>query len=264
LTGRRYLRLYSRFARNNFARELEFRGNFFAKIFVNVSWLVGYVLFLQIIFRNTASVAGWSQGEMFVLFGTYLIARSLMDLFFSPNLTKIPELIRLGTMDFVLTKPIGSQFHVSTRYLSLDEIGTLGGALLILAYGAHLAHLTPSLAQFAIWLLLVACGVAILYAIQLTLMTLSFWLVKVDNLSALVGTITDAGRYPTNIFHGILRHFLTFVIPLAFIAYIPTLVLKEHIRPDWIAAALAVTTVFVGLASLFWRRATQSYTSASS
>ena len=107
---RRYGRLYRVFARNNLVRELEFRGNFWAKILVNVCWVASVVAFLEVFFRNTQSVAGWNKGEMFLLFGTFLFTRALMDILFTQNLGKLPELVRLGTLDFVLTKPVPRSF----------------------------------------------------------------------------------------------------------------------------------------------------------
>jgi ABC-2 type transport system permease protein len=264
VNARRYLRLYRIFARNNIVRELEFRGNFWAKIGVNICWLASYVVFLEVIFRNTTTIAGWNKGQMILLFGTFLFSRALMDMIFTINLGKIPELVRLGTMDFVLTKPIPSQFFVSTRYLSLDESGTLLGACAILLYGAALTHLVPTVAQIAAWMFLVLCGLLLLYAVQLTLMTLAFWLVKIDNLGALVDTVVGVARYPANIFAPPVKFAITFIIPLAFIAYVPTLALKDGVRPAALVAAVAITTVFVTAASLFWRYATRAYTSASS
>lgn len=261
---RRYARLYRIFARNNVVRELEFRGNFWGKVVTNLSWLALFLVFLKILFANTKSVAGWDEAHTFLLFGTFLLSRALMDVLFTQNLSKIPELIRLGTMDFVLTKPVPSQFYVSARYLSLDELGSAVGGLAVLVYGHYLARSLPSLAQVGAWLLLTLCGVMILYALQLLLMTLSFWLVRLDNLSALVDTVVTVGRYPTDIFPRYLALFVTYLLPIAFVAYVPTLALKDGVSLAWLAAAGIVTTLFVTAASLFWRCATSSYTSASS
>lgn len=260
----RYLRLYRVFARNNVVREMEFRANFWAKIATNIAWLFLSLVFLEVFFRNTRAVAGWSKGDAFLLLGTYLLTRALMDVLFTQNLTKIPEMVRMGTMDFVLTKPIPSQFYVSARFLSLDEFGSLVGAFAMLWYGASLAHFVPTVGQVAAWLFLVVCGVAIFYALELVLMTLSFWLVRIDNLAALTDTVIFIARFPTSIFSNKLRLLFTYIVPLAFIAYVPALMFKEGVRWQWLATGLLVTTLFVSAASLFWRFATRSYTSASS
>ncbi len=261
---RRYGRLYRVFARNNLVREMEFRGNFWAKVATNLGWLLLYVLLLKILFSNTRSVAGWSEGEMFLLIGTFMLTRSLMDILFTQNLGQIPELVRMGTMDFVLTKPVPSQFFVSARYVSLDEFGSLLGAAGILAYGLSKAGITPTLAQIAAWGFLALCGLAIFYAIQLLLMTLSFWLIRLDNLTALTDTVVFTARYPPDIFGKYLAWVLTYLLPLAFLAAVPTLALKQGVRGSWLLAAVLVATVFLTAAALFWRYATRVYTSASS
>jgi len=261
----RYVRLYQVFARNNFVRELEFRANFWAKVFTNIGWLASFALFVKIIFANTNAIGTWKEGEVFLLFGTFLLVRSLMDILFTQNLSKIPELIRMGTMDFVLTKPVPSLFYVSARYLSLDEVGSLLGAGGVLAYAIYLLHLTPSIGQFGAWLLLVLLGLATLYAIQLLLMTLSFWLIRLDNLSALTETVVFLARYPPDIFPRLLSFFFSFVLPLTFVAAVPASVLlgKRAAAPALLLAG-AIAIGFVTLASLFWRYATRAYTSASS
>ena len=261
---RRYGRLYRVFARNNVVRELEFRANFWAKVFTNLSWLLLNVLFLEVLFANTRSIAGWREGEVYVLLGTYMITRALMDILFTPNLGQIPTMIRMGTMDFVLTKPVPSQFFVSARYLSLDEIGSLVSAIAVLAYGVVKAGLTPSLGQFLAWGFLTLCGLALFYAIQFLLMTLSFWLIRLDNLTHLADIVVWNARYPIDVFGRRLGLFFTYVLPLAFLATVPTLALKEGVKLWWLVAGTLLTLLFLQLAARFWRYATRVYTSASS
>jgi ABC-2 type transport system permease protein len=95
-------------------------------------------------------------------------------------------------------------------------------------------------------------------------MTLSFWLVRIDNLSALTDTVVFVGRYPPDIFPRVLNFGLTFVLPLAFIAAVPTKALLGTLGPGMVAAGLAIAAGFLLAAALFWRYAARAYTSASS
>ena len=70
---RRHLRLYRAFWRNCLRQAVEFRANFWANLLTNVGWLFSLVLFMKLIYLNTRSVAGWSEGEMFLLVGTYSV-----------------------------------------------------------------------------------------------------------------------------------------------------------------------------------------------
>lgn len=261
----RYVRLYRVFARNNLVRELEFRANFWAKVMTNIGWLASFVVFIEIIFKNTNSVGTWNKGQIFLLFGTFLMVRSLMDILFTQNLGKIPELVRMGTMDFVLTKPVPSLFYVSARYLSLDELGSLLGAFGVLGYSIWLLKITPSPLQIGAWTVLMLLGLITLYAIQLLMMTLSFWLIRIDNLTALTDTVVFIARYPPDIFPRLLNFFISYIVPLAFVAAIPASVLlgKRAMGPA-LLISFGVTALFLTLANAFWQYATRSYTSASS
>ena len=74
---------------------------------------------------------------MFLLIGTYSVLRGADGhALFYQNLSDLPNQIRLGTMDFhACCGPVNSQFFVSLRYVSLDNLGHLVGAVGLLGYG---------------------------------------------------------------------------------------------------------------------------------
>ena len=112
---RRHLRLYRAFWRNCLRQAVEFRAHFWANLLTNVGWLFSLVLFMKLIYLNTRSVAGWSEGEMFLLVGTYSVMLGIADTLFYRNLSELPNQIRLGTLDFTLLRPVNSQFFLSLR-----------------------------------------------------------------------------------------------------------------------------------------------------
>src|SRR6516164_8820650 len=72
MTGaRRYLRLMGAFARYCLANELAFRGNFIAKIILEVLWLGILLVFYDTIFSKTTVVAGWDRSQYLVFVGCY-------------------------------------------------------------------------------------------------------------------------------------------------------------------------------------------------
>ncbi len=64
-----------------------------------------------------------------------------------------------------------------------------------------------------------------LYSIWILVVSASFWVVKVDNLSYLFGSLFDAGRWPIDVFRGVfrgaLRFAFTFIFPLALMTTYP-------------------------------------------
>ncbi|MFQ3678717.1 MAG: ABC-2 family transporter protein, partial [Fimbriimonadaceae bacterium] len=118
----RYLRVYRTFFLSSIARELEFRANFFAKVAQNLVWVGFAILILLVIYANTDSLAGWSRGDAMILMGTTFLLQAVLGAFFMA-LMEIPEQVRRGTLDYILVRPLDSQYWVSMRKFHFEQIG---------------------------------------------------------------------------------------------------------------------------------------------
>ena len=260
---KRYWRVYRTFFTSSLARELEFKANFIAKLGQNSMWIFFFLMILFVVYGRTSSVAGWNRGDAFVLAATVFLMNAVFNaLFFS--LQEIPTQIRMGTMDFVVTKPMDSQFWVSTRKFNFDQIGTIVAGSVMLAIGIQVANVHPSALQWLAFLILLPASIAIFYAFNLAMMTTAIWLVRVDNLWVLGESLVGVARYPIDIYEGGLRRFLTFVVPLAFLATVPARQLVKEFDGLAVGEGLVWAMVVLGLSRLFWRKAMRSYSSASS
>ncbi|RYG23702.1 hypothetical protein EON82_13190 [bacterium] len=260
---RRYLRVYRSFAASSIQREIEFKANFFAKIGQNVVWLGFFTLTLLVVYSRTSSVAGWSRGESIVLAATvFLMGAVSTGLFFS--LTEIPQQVRMGTLDFVLTRPVDSQFWVSLRRLAPEQVGVALVGLAMVFVGLRLDGITPSPVQWLGWLSLVVCAVLLFYSLNLTLMTTGVWFVRVDNLFILSETVQQVARFPLDIYGAVLARFLTFVVPLGILGTVPARQLVHGFEAATVLTGFAWAVAALTLSRLFWRFALRSYGSASS
>lgn len=259
----RYWRIYRTFFVSSFARELEFRANFFAKILQNVMWIFFFLMILFVVYRNTDQVAGWTKGQSFVLAATvFLMDAITRALFFSLN--EIPEQVRKGTLDFVITKPIDTQFWISTRKFNFDQIGTLFAGLVMVAVGVVSAEVRPDAAQWTAYVLLVIASIVIFYSFSLALMTTGIWLVRVDNLWVLGDSVQQISRYPIDIYSGVAQRIFTYFLPLAFISTVPARQLVNGFDAQMLGLGLGWALLFFLGARWFWRFALRHYTSASS
>lgn len=265
---KRHLRLYLAFWRNCLRQAVEYRANFWSNVATNLGWMFSLVLFLKLIYLNTNAVAGWTEGEMFILVGTYSTLRGITDTLFYSNLSQLPDLMRLGTMDFVLLRPVNSQFFMSLRYVALDNVGQFVGAVALLLYGISRNHMSITAAGVAGYIFLMLCAVVIFYSVSLLLMTLSFWLVRIENLFVLLETGFSLARTPIDVFRtfGPAPIFVfTYIFPVAFLAAMPVKALFGRLtNASTMAVGLGLAIAFFTLSALFWRYATRSYTSASS
>jgi ABC-2 type transport system permease protein len=260
---RRYWRVYRTFFLTSFVRETEFRANFFAKVGQNVIWMCFFVLIILVIYGNTDKVAGWGKGDALILGATCFLMNSVtMALFFS--LTEIPQHVRQGTLDFIITKPIDTQFWISSRRFNFDQIGTLLCGFVFVFVGTYLAKLHPTVGQWGAYLLLLVASMVIFYSFLLALMTTGIWLVRVDNLWVLGESVMQIARYPLDIYQSGLQRLFTYMVPLAFIATIPARQLVVGLDPTMVALGVGWAGFALAASRWFWRFALTHYTSASS
>ncbi len=260
---RRFWRIYRTFLTSSLARELEFRANFFAKIAQNGVWVTFFVLILLVIYSRTKTVAGWSQGDAMILASSCFLMNAIV-MAFTMSLMEIPEQVRLGTLDFVLTKPIDTQFWISCRKFNFDQIGTLLVGVALVVIGVVQNHASPSPLAWLGFLSLLGSSVLIFYAFNLTLMTLGIWWVKVDNLWVLSESVVQVARFPIDIYGSTMKRLFLYAVPLGFLATVPTRQLTVGFDGVMVLLGITWSIVAMVVSRLFWRFALRSYASASS
>lgn len=257
-------RVFRQFIRSSFTRELEFRGNFIAKILQNIIWMLFFLLILKVVYLNTGVVAGWKEGDAYILSATCFLMLSIVNGFFTYNLIEIPEKVRKGTLDFDLVKPIDTQLLVSIRKVRFDEIGTFLVGIVMVMLGTKMGGHVPSAWNVFSYLFLIPCAIVIFYNFSLMLMTLGIWLVRVDNLWVLSDSIFVIARFPLDIFGPTATRVLTFFVPLAFISTVPSQALLGRLAPEMALWGIGWAAAFALGGRAFFRFALRHYTSASS
>lgn len=259
----RYWTVYKEFVRSSLAREVEFRANFIAKILQNIVWIFFFYFLIEIIYLNTEDVAGWNRAQALTLAATAMVTNITFRLFFQ-SMYEIPEQIRKGTLDFVVTKPVDTQFWVSTRRFNFNELGALLAAFGILFYGVSQSQISVAPLSALAYAVLLVSALVIFYAFTFAIMTLSVYFVRIDNLWVLSEMSLDVARYPVDIYALGIRQFLTFIFPLAFLGSIPVAVLLKGAPLWYVPVSLAFALVGLCFSRWFWLFSLRRYTSASS
>lgn len=260
---RRIAKVYKVFLTSSLVRELEFRANFIAKIIQNMVWVGWFLMVLLVVYRNTDSVAGWGRGEGFILGSTTFILSAVFGLFFR-SMLEIPDMIRRGTLDFVLTKPVDTQFWACTRRFNFDQIGSFIAGSVMLFYGIGQYGQPIAAAQWAGFAVLFFCALAIFFAMNTIFMITSVWFVRVDNLWVLSETSLDVSRFPIDIFGASIQRALVYYVPLAFLATMPARQLVRGFDPAMVALGVGWATMALLASRAFWQFAVKHYNSASS
>jgi ABC-2 type transport system permease protein len=260
----RYLYIYWLFLKNGLIREMMFRWNFIIRIATEVAWLAASLAFWQVMFSYTRNISGWSKYEVYLLVGTAHLIHQAFEGFFFSNLVQIPEMIRSGNMDFNLTKPLNSQFIVSTRYIDMGSLANIIIGLFISGYA--ISRLQIALTPFKIfsYLLLSLNGILIYYSIMFTLMTLAFWIVRVDGVVDVYFNVINFARQPADIYKGFLKTFFIFIFPMLVTINFPVMVLIRVLSSPYLVWSLLVGFISLYISNRFWKYALNHYSSASS
>lgn len=243
---------------------MQYRADFLLKGAISVVWLAVALIPLISVFQQRAVVRGWTFPEALVVVGWFALMKGVLEGAISPSLTSVVEHVRRGTLDFLLLKPADAQFLVSTAKFEPWRGIDMVGALAVLCYAFHRLGHPPAPRAVLLAAALLGVAVLVLYALWILVVSASFWVVKVDNLSYLFGSLFDAGRWPISVFRGVLRFAFTFIFPLALMTSYPAMALLDRLEPRTAAAAVAGGLVFASLARVVWLRALAFYTSASS
>lgn len=260
---RRIARILAANLRLSLALDIEYRADFLISLMTVALSLFANGLVLLVLFQHAPAVGGWTFYEALALYGVYVVFEELSFDVMSLNIGRLPSDIRDGSFDFVLLKPVSSQFLVSARRFPLTSVPSfLLGFAIIGVSMAMLGRLT--IGNVALFLVLIGCGAAIMYGLLALLLTTSFWLVKVENITEIFHAAFATGRFPVTAFPGWLRVVLTAVVPVAFITTVPAAAAVG--RLDWTLAAVAplVAAALLWASRLYWRFALRHYTSASS
>jgi ABC-2 type transport system permease protein len=261
---RRYLGLVRVQVRMSLTTAMQYRTEFLLKGVMALFWLVITIAPLAVVYAQRSEVAGWSYPEALVVLGWFSLLKAVLEGGVTPSLTAVVEGVRTGALDFVLLKPADAQFLVSTAKFEPWRVIDFAAAGAIFAYAFHRLGRWPRPHELLLAAALLVMAILLLYSIWILVVSASFWVVRVDNLSYLFGSIFDAGRWPISVFRGALRFALTFVFPLALMTTYPAEALLGRLTGVSAALALAGGLAFAVMARLVWTRAIRFYTSASS
>ncbi len=245
-------------------REMEFRFNLITWTSINFLWLGLTLVSIELIFGQIQSIAGWDKNEVLLLVYTVSLFNDFMWTFVYDSVNNFSELIRRGNLDFVLLKPASPRFIVSTRYPEFDHYLRMILLFFLIRQSANnLVHGITIFSWLNYWLLFLV-GIFAFYNLVFALAVTNFWFIRLFNTQELIDTFVNIGKYPISIFKGGTKLFLMYLVPVAFVAYFPVMVLLGRITPKIILVGLVIDILTFAGSQWFWHFALRRYQSASS
>jgi len=261
---RRYLHLFGVQLRLSASAGMAYRSDFLLEGVMSLAWLALTLLPLFVLYQDRSTVAGWTAPEALIVVSYFLGVRGVLEGVVSPSFVDLVERIRSGAFDYVLLKPIDAQALISASRFEPWKAFDLVGALAVCIYAFVQRGQPPAPADVALGIVLFVGGVVAMYSLWIVCAAASFWVVRLDNLTFLLGAIFDTARWPVQVFPAAWRFLFTFVLPLALMTTFPAMALLGRLDGGTALAAIGGAVVLFAGSRAFWKFAIRSYTSASS
>lgn len=261
-----HFKILLKFLQFSFMKHMAFRFEFFFGYLIDIGWLLFTLALFKVFYLNISEIAGWNYGEILVLLGTFWIYESLFYGFVViHNLRRLPKWIWTGELDMFLTKPLNSQFFVSTRDIWFPIFLNLIPAIYFIFSGLSILGQKAEFLNIILFLISSFLGILIIYGFWFIVVTFAFFLDRADNLPYLPQAIIDRiGPYPIDIFKDRAKFVFIWFIPLAFIASFPARILLEQLSYVYLLYAFLLAVLFIYLSDKFFKYALKHYCSASS
>lgn len=259
---RRYARIIAICWRAAVAEQLEYRADLVAKTLMSAFWFAWAALGVSVYFRFAGDIGGWTYGEVLVVVGLFFALNGARQAFLEPNLERLGEGVRRGTLDHLLTRPVDSQLLVSLRHVDMRNLVDPVLGLVLVSVGVVAGGRAVTVGGLGGFLLLGVAALVLLYALVLALMCLSVLLVGAEELSTVSFSVVELSRFPVQAYRQPLQTLLV-VVRVAFLTTLPAEALLGRLEPMWLVVSPLVALVGVAAASVGWRRVLRRYTGAS-
>lgn len=254
------------FFRVSAQQELAYRVNFFTTLFYSLLNLGSGVIGIWVIFNQVDMVRGWTYASTVIVLGVYLVVSAIRDLFIGPSLEALAGMdgeVWQGTFDFTLLKPVPIQFLASFRKWRPFILFDLFLGFVVLVIGVLKTGIVISGIGILLFFVTLAAGCLTLYALLLFFTSMVFWSPGFL-FTWIFNDLFQMARYPVGLYPGVFRLILTWLIPVGVITTIPAQALTGELSPVRLVLSLLFSVLLVGLSSVFFKKAIQRYSSASS
>lgn len=228
------------------------------------------IIIVYLMLMKFETINGWNINELMFLFSFIFFTYGIFILFFT-GFRDFENLVNKGTFDRFLLRPRGLIFQIIASNADwFAAIGHGGLGLLLFIYSANSIGVDWTLLKVLYISFAIISGVLIQGALFLFIASLSFTLVKTNNIKEVLywNTRKFAG-YPITIFHSIVQFLLIYIVPFAFVNFFPAqFILRKadmlQFSITYIYIAPLVGFLLYTLSYIFWRFSLRYYSSTGS
>ncbi|MEV7953402.1 ABC transporter permease [Streptomyces sp. NPDC088141] len=248
---------------------MAYRASFAMTAFGNFAATAFDFVAILLMFSHVDALGGYSLPEIALLYGASGTAFGLADLVMG-SMDRLGRRVRDGTLDTLLVRPVPVLAQVAADRFALRRLGRITQGALVLGYALVALDVDWTPLRVVVVPLMLLSGASIFAAVFVAGAAFQF---VAQDASEVQNSFTYGGntllQYPPSIFAKDLVRGVTFVVPLAFVNWLPALYVLGRDYPldlpDWVAFLPPVVAGLCGLlAGLAWRTGLRAYRSTGS
>lgn len=260
-----YAHIYKMILLQDLKSKMSYRADFIIStigmIFTNISGIAAF----WILFQNFSQIKGWSYYEILFLYGYSLIALTPVQCFFDNN-WNLMDALYTGNFIKYCFRPINIFFYFISEVFDIKGLGQFVFGIGTVIYSWNRLAIPVTVGTVAGCVIGVISASLFMVAIMNFAAAASFWMDGgTSAVMILMFNFKDYARYPIKIFNRVFRVIFSFIIPIGFMAYYPSLYV---IRPAEVSVLTYLTPVygaiFVYLSYRVWMKGARRYSGTGS
>lgn len=259
-----YMELFFDYFKQYVKTKLAYRLDFLNEILSDLIFQTVNLVFILVVFQHTSLIKGWSREEIIFIYGFFLIPYAVFTTFF--NLWEFQErYIIKGEMDRVLTRPAHNLFQVMLETMEPESMAGAVTGLIIMGYASVEMGLSWAWYDPIVFVILVLSGVLLYGGVYTAISAIGFFTDSKTGISPMIWNIQNYGRYPVDIYNKVIRFFLTWILPFAFVGVYPSayfLKKTELYMYVWLTPLMGIVFFILGLS--IWNLGVKNYRGAGS
>lgn len=254
----RTIKIIGRIIRMSAARFTTYRTSAFFVLMGMLVWTGGELIYLEGLFGNIESLAGFSRTDMLLLLGISQMFYMVYDSIICAK-RDLDRLVVTFDLDKYLLKPVSQMLFTTLDYVNFKgfvHLPVIGG-LFFLAYSQ--GNYEIGVSRVLLFLISFVLGCINLYLIQLLFQLVAFWVVFSD-AKYLISESWGMMRFPREVFgRNSFSLILTYIIPILLIMNVPFHALLGDLDLRWIVI-MALNSVGLYIVNSFlWKRGVMRY-----
>lgn len=258
-----YTNIYIKILKIYIKMRLSYRADFIIGFFGMIIKSFSGIITLGVIFTSIPQINGWNYADLLFLYAFSSLSMMLIDTFL-PNLWNLHNHIIQGTFVKYCLRPINTMFYYFSEVIEFKSLMQLFISIPLLIYSSNEMGICWNARSIFICCAYVICAVIIIASIYIMAASLGFWISNSISIINFIGQLTRFAQYPLSIFGNVFKFLFSYILPLGFISYYPTLALLGEISLLNLVIGWGLAIVFMILCRWVWNAGVSRYSGTGS